>query len=134
MDLSCEATQGIQIEAKVCAEYCTTFNNCGECSAQIGCGWSDTIGTHVNDNGVVTPGSCLSTCAYPSGLVTIDATTDAARTCDKCSNIVDPQKLHVREGLRLGTRAQRHGDARSALASGLGTASAFPVPPTIPVT
>jgi hypothetical protein len=68
--------------------HCQTFTNCGECSAQMGCGWSNTI------NG----GSCQSTCVYPSGLTTIEATTDSARTCSSCSSITDPHSCMCEKG------------------------------------
>merc|ERR1719335_1653261 len=36
---NCFETKGIQLSAQSCDDYCGTFDNCGECSAQWDCQW-----------------------------------------------------------------------------------------------
>ena len=36
---SCFETKGIQMSARSCDLWCATFDNCGECSAQLDCQW-----------------------------------------------------------------------------------------------
>jgi len=76
MDQTCNFTQGIQISARPCTISCPLYRNCGECTAQLECGWT-------ND------GRCVDTNRPPSGtgIETSYMSTSVARTCSVCSSL-----------------------------------------------
>jgi hypothetical protein len=48
MNQECFAYKGIQLSARECEDSCAEYDNCGECTAQIGCGWVEATGECVD--------------------------------------------------------------------------------------
>lgn len=69
---SCFETKGIQLSARSCDEWCPSFDNCGECSAQWDCQW---IGN-----------SCQQ---IPAGEAAVGTAYHTNRCCSECSSITD---------------------------------------------
>jgi len=78
---SCFETKGIQLSARSCDDWCSTFDNCGECSAQLDCQWdgNNCKMIHQEDLGIPVTGTsfhwnrCCSEC-------------DAITEVDECIN------------------------------------------------
>lgn len=101
MHQSCSWTRGIQIHGERCEDHCARYTNCGECSAQLMCGWDDSNK------------SCKSTCdgasttltdyKKPDGYNPVNPTTGEVeegkgRTCSVCAAISDPFKCMCEPG------------------------------------
>merc|ERR1711988_1920168 len=69
---SCFETKGIQLSAQSCDEWCLTFDNCGECSAQWDCQWQ------AGSCNMIKQGSVASGTAFHTN-----------RCCSDCAAITD---------------------------------------------
>lgn len=74
---NCFETKGIQMSARSCDEWCPTFDNCGECTAQWDCQWTGTSCTHI-------PGPDSQRAFYTSG-----TGFHNNRGCSECAAITD---------------------------------------------
>ena len=90
---------GIKVECMSCDVYCAEFTNCGECTANVYCGWNDHTGTCED----VSNSTRIDTSYIPDKIAgsvhhyTSSLTTDS-RGCSVCSNITNEFECTTQAG------------------------------------